>query len=118
MDGKDGPGASVIVVTTVEFAEICGNQTRLVVVTVKDVWRTGRAFKEIQRRALKEDPTIRLVGVVLAGGRIHVDTIPIEEAIVTDQNHFDGGIRHDGAMDVVGNRFDPNCNAAVSGRGT
>ena len=63
------------------------------------------ASEEIHDGPLKEDPAVRLIGIVLAGLGVEVDSIAIEKAIIADQKDFDRGIRQQRAVYIVsGNR--------------
>src|SRR5262245_58582066 len=75
------------------------------VVTMKNV-RGWPAPEKVHYSPLKEDPAVRLVGIVLTRCGVEVDAITIKIAIITDQQDFDRGIRHERTMNIVsGNRL-------------
>ena len=52
----------------------------------------GPASEEFHDGSLKENPSVRLVRIVLSGLRIEIDSMAIEIAIVADQKDVDRGI--------------------------
>src|SRR6516164_2691413 len=72
-------------------------------------------FQELHDGALEEDPAIGLVGIVLRGCRIDVQSRSVEESIVTQEDDVDGRTGQLASVDVVWNVFKTDRNKAVSG---
>ena len=76
------------------------------IMTVNEIWSRRGILEEFHHGALKENPSVRLVRVILAGVRINIDAVSIKESIVAEQEYWYVRVRHDSAMHVVSNAFE------------
>src|SRR6185295_9093524 len=101
----------------IELAQVRGNQPGLMIVTVQDVWRRRSVLEEFHHRALKENPSIGLIGIIPSCGGIEIQSGTIEEPIVAENKHINRGARHFRTMDIVRNAFEPDGNTSAVRRG-
>jgi hypothetical protein len=98
-------GLGICVIGTIKLLQIRRDQPGLVIVTVENVRSRRGELEKLHDRALKENPSVSLIRVVLSGSRVDVDSRPIKEAVVAKEDNVDRGIRKLSAVNFVRDAF-------------